>query len=123
VSEGDLNPETGEISLNLDLNSKTGEKSPDRGVHAAMVTGAPRLASSGLSRGSAGWPRSPVRTKPEKLVESRDGYERGNMTRPDGCEVPQVHRRDGDDFQPLTDGDHRGVRAAEPEIGVLAHES
>jgi hypothetical protein len=25
-----LNPETGEISLNLDLNSKTGEKSPDR---------------------------------------------------------------------------------------------
>jgi hypothetical protein len=25
VSEGDLNPGTGEISLNLDLNSKTGE--------------------------------------------------------------------------------------------------
>jgi hypothetical protein len=43
---GDLNPETGEISLNLDLNSKTGEKSPDRGAHAAIVTGAPRLASS-----------------------------------------------------------------------------
>ena len=31
---GDLNPETGEISLNLDLNSKTGGKSPDQGVHA-----------------------------------------------------------------------------------------
>jgi site-specific DNA recombinase len=27
---GDLNPETGEISLIMDLNSKTGEKSPDR---------------------------------------------------------------------------------------------
>jgi hypothetical protein len=27
---GDLNPETGEISLNLDLNSKTSEESPDR---------------------------------------------------------------------------------------------
>jgi hypothetical protein len=36
---GDLNPETGEISLNLDLNSKAGEKSPDRGVHAAIVAG------------------------------------------------------------------------------------
>lgn len=34
---GDLNPGTGEISLNLDLNSKTGEKSPDRGVHASTV--------------------------------------------------------------------------------------
>src|SRR3974390_3416756 len=34
---GDLNPETGEISLITDLNSKTGEKSPDRGVHAATV--------------------------------------------------------------------------------------
>jgi hypothetical protein len=33
-----LNPETGEISLNLDLNSKTGEKSPDRGAHAAEPT-------------------------------------------------------------------------------------
>jgi len=32
VSE-DLNLETGEISLHLDLNSKTGEKSPDRGAH------------------------------------------------------------------------------------------
>jgi hypothetical protein len=37
----DLNPETGDISLNLDLNSKTGEKSPDRGVHAVMVAAAP----------------------------------------------------------------------------------
>ena len=43
---GELNPETGEISLNLDLNSKTGEKSPDRGVHAAMLAGMPRLASN-----------------------------------------------------------------------------
>ena len=45
-----MNPETGEISLNLDLNSKTGEESPDRGVHAAKVAGAPRLESSGISR-------------------------------------------------------------------------
>jgi hypothetical protein len=36
VSE-DLNPETDEISLNLDLNSKTGEKSPDREFHAATI--------------------------------------------------------------------------------------
>jgi hypothetical protein len=50
VFEGDLNPETGEISLNLDLNSKTGEKSPDRGVHAVVVAGAPCFASSELSR-------------------------------------------------------------------------
>ncbi len=47
---GDLNPEIGEISLDLDLNSKTGEKSPDRGVHAGIVAGAPRLASSKLRR-------------------------------------------------------------------------
>ena len=31
---GDLNTETGEISLITGLNSKTGEKSPDRGSHA-----------------------------------------------------------------------------------------
>jgi hypothetical protein len=49
VSE-DLNPETGEISLNLGLNSKTGEKSPDRGVHAPMVAGAPCLESRELRR-------------------------------------------------------------------------
>ena len=42
----DLNPGTGEISLNTDLNSKTGEKSPDRGVHAAMLAGMSRLASN-----------------------------------------------------------------------------
>ena len=35
---GDLNPEIGEISLNLDLNSKTGEESPDRGSHAGEPT-------------------------------------------------------------------------------------
>ena len=50
VSEGDLSSETGEISLDLGLNSKPGEKSPDRGVHAAMVGGAHRLASSKLRR-------------------------------------------------------------------------
>ncbi len=50
---GDLNPEIGEISLITDLNSKTGEKSPDRGVHAVIVAGAPRLASSGLRRPAA----------------------------------------------------------------------
>jgi len=43
---GDLNPETGEISLIMDLNSKTGEESPDRGVHAAMLAGVPQLASN-----------------------------------------------------------------------------
>lgn len=47
---GDLNPWNGEISLITGLNSKTGEKSPDRGVHAAMVRGAHRLASSKLRR-------------------------------------------------------------------------
>jgi hypothetical protein len=50
VSEGDLNPGTGEISLITDLNSKTGEKSPDRGVHAAMVASVPGLASTGRRR-------------------------------------------------------------------------
>jgi Recombinase len=52
---GDLNPGTGEISLIADLNSKTGEKSPDRGPHAAMITGAPRIASSA---GCVGRPRT-----------------------------------------------------------------
>jgi hypothetical protein len=47
---GDLNPHAGEISLDLDLNLKTGEKSPDGGVHAVRVVGAPRLASSGFRR-------------------------------------------------------------------------
>jgi hypothetical protein len=47
---GDLNPETGEISLHLDLNSKAGEESPVRGFHANIVAGAPRLASSRLRR-------------------------------------------------------------------------
>jgi hypothetical protein len=46
----DLNPETGEISLNLDLNSKTGEKSPDRGVYAVMIAGAPLSASTRARR-------------------------------------------------------------------------
>jgi hypothetical protein len=41
-----LNPHAGEISLDLDLNSKTGEKSPDRGIHAAMLAGMPRLAQT-----------------------------------------------------------------------------
>jgi hypothetical protein len=51
VSErGDLNPESGEISLIADLNSKPGEESPDRGFHAVVLAGAPRLASSGLRR-------------------------------------------------------------------------
>jgi hypothetical protein len=45
-SLGDLNPETGEISLNLDLNSKTGEKSPDRGVHVRRVVGTAPIVSS-----------------------------------------------------------------------------
>jgi hypothetical protein len=47
---GDLNSGTGDISLIMDLNSKTGEKSPDRGVHAVMVAGEARLASSRLYR-------------------------------------------------------------------------
>jgi hypothetical protein len=42
---GDLNPEIGEISLYLDLNSKTGEKSPGRGVHAANDTPDGRAAA------------------------------------------------------------------------------
>ena len=45
----DLNPEIGEISLNLGLNSKTGEKSPEWGVHTGMVAGQPWLASRGLA--------------------------------------------------------------------------
>lgn len=145
-TEGDLNPETGEISLNLDLNSKTGEKSPDRGVHAAMVGGARRFASTRRRRdcgsGAAGpvssqaelaahllvapWLRANSPCPPnwaEELVESGDGNERGDVARPDGGEVPQVHRRDGDDPEPLADSDHRSIRAAEPEVGVLAHEA
>ena len=49
----DLNPRTGEISPITDMNPKTSEKSPDWGSHAAMVTGAARLVSSG-DTGTAG---------------------------------------------------------------------
>ena len=54
---GDLNPEIGEISLNLGLNSKTGEKSPDRGVHAAHGSG---RAPAGVKRLPTGWPETRV---------------------------------------------------------------
>jgi hypothetical protein len=47
---GDLNPQVGEISLDLDLNSKTGEKSPGGGDHAVMVAVAPLLKSNSLRR-------------------------------------------------------------------------
>ena len=49
-----MNPHSGEISLNLGLNSKTGEKSPDWGVHTLMLAGAPQLESSGLHRTGRG---------------------------------------------------------------------
>ena len=49
----DLNPHAGEISPITDMNTKTSEKSPDWGSHAAMVTGAARLVSSGYT-GTAG---------------------------------------------------------------------
>jgi hypothetical protein len=45
------------------------------------------------------------------------------VTRPDCGQVPQVHRRDGDDREPLADSDHRRIRTAESEIGVLTHET
>jgi hypothetical protein len=47
---GGLEPGNREISLNLDLKSKTGEKSPDRGIHAVIVAGRTRLASSRHAR-------------------------------------------------------------------------
>jgi hypothetical protein len=43
--------------------------------------------------------------EPGKLAESRDGDERRNVAWPDGSGVPQVHRRDGDDPEPLADSD------------------
>ena len=46
---GDLNPEIGEISLITGLNSKTGEESPDRGVHAHHCTPDERAAARSLS--------------------------------------------------------------------------
>jgi hypothetical protein len=45
------------------------------------------------------------------------------VTWSDGGEVPQIHRRDGNDPEPLADGDHRRIRAVKQEIGVLAHEA
>jgi hypothetical protein len=45
----DLNPSAGEISPITDMNPKTSEKSPNWGSHAAMITGAVRLASSGYA--------------------------------------------------------------------------
>jgi hypothetical protein len=36
--------------------------------------------------------------------------------------ICQADRRDGDDPEPLADGDHRRVRATKAEIGILAYE-
>lgn len=75
-------------------------------------------------RRSQGWRLSESGTRCSwELVESRDGDEGVNVTRPDGSEVPQVHRGNRDNPQPFADGHHRRIRAAEPEIGVLAHEA
>jgi hypothetical protein len=69
-----LNPETGEISLNLDLNSKTGEKSPDWGVHAAMLAGTNWLESSEPSRLAAAMLRAGARhASPTVAGESERG--------------------------------------------------
>lgn len=57
--------EIGEISLIARLNSKTGEKSPGRGDHAAMVAGAPQFASTRRRRLTAD-PGLPV-LRPVKL--------------------------------------------------------
>ena len=69
---GDLNPGNGKISLITDLNSKTGEESPDRGFHLAMVAGAPRLASSGLR------PAEAVAPRPTRGRESPAGVTEGS---------------------------------------------
>jgi hypothetical protein len=64
---GDLNPETDEISLNLDLNSKAGEESPVRHLH-----GAPSPSNGPPPRG--GQPshdRNPVRRLLEPAPESQ----------------------------------------------------
>lgn len=64
----------------------------------------------------------PASLEKSKLVESRDGDECGNVAWPDGGEVPQVYRRNGDDPEPLADSDHRSIGAAKPEIGILTNE-
>ena len=52
---GELNPETGEISLNLDLNSKTGEKSPNRELRRrASELGLPTLPAGDEVAGRGG---------------------------------------------------------------------
>ena len=117
MSEG-LEPGKPRIFPILRLSTQVGEKSPVRGFHVAMAAGAPGSRQAD----STEWLRNPVHIGPERLAESRDGNERGNVTRPDGGEVPQVHRRNRDDPEPLADSDHRRIRAAEPEIRVLAHE-
>ena len=67
--------------------------------------------------------RRPARRHPAELARSRDGDERGNVTRPDGGEVPQVHRRDNHDPEPLAESHYRSIRATEPQVGVLAYEA
>ncbi len=68
-----MNPHIGEISPIMDMNTKTSEKSPDRGSHAAMVTGAARLVSSGYTgavgvRSGPGGTRGTVTVVPEFWV-------------------------------------------------------
>jgi hypothetical protein len=99
VSEGGLEPGTGEISLNPGLNSNTGEKFPGRGFRAATVAGAPRLASSGLRRTPHAGPRR----------RARDGKKQG---RPG----PPTHypRRWSRAFRPL-------VRSGRQHLPGLGH--
>ena len=58
---GDLNPQFGEISLDLDLNSKTGEKSPGQGDHAAEPTPLDRHSNRSRTR----------RPRPQATVSDR----------------------------------------------------
>lgn len=59
---------------------------------------------------------SQVPTQVEKLAEPRDGSECRNVARLHIGEVPQVHRRDSDNLEPLADGNDRRICAAEPAI-------
>lgn len=61
---GDLNPEISEISLNLSLNSKTGEKSPDGGVHTRHSSGPTVARVKRAGAATRGFQPEPERHEP-----------------------------------------------------------
>jgi hypothetical protein len=68
-----LNPHTGEISPITGMNTKTSEKSPDRGSHASTIAGVPRPSSTKFGSVKLQSPRPGRRVPRPGVSELRRG--------------------------------------------------